>query len=70
MGEHCVVSVEEVDEKGDFWTSKVEPLKLDERGVVSNWPKGFLDDDENETKALMKALYGDRFKEEEDARHE
>ena len=63
------VDAEPVNEKGDIWTSKIERLKMDDRGVVSNWPDGFLDDDEKESKALMRALYGNRFTEEE-ADHE
>lgn len=65
------VDTEPVDGRQYIWTSKVEPLQMDERGVVSNWPEGFLDDDEKETKALMRALYGDRFaREDEAADHE
>lgn len=66
------VDTERVDVRQDIWTSKVEPLQMDEGGVVSNWPEGFLDDDEKETKALMRALYGDRFagEDEEGADHE
>lgn len=64
------VSTQKADGEGDIWTSKVEPLKIED-GVISNWPEGFLDDDEKETKALMRALYGDRFTgEEEEVDHE
>jgi hypothetical protein len=47
----------------DTWTSRIERLRL-ENGRVVNWPEGFLDDDENETQALMKVIYGGRLTEE------
>jgi hypothetical protein len=55
------VDTEKVNEENNVWTSKIEPLNMDNRGCISNWPKGFLDDDERETQALMRAMYGDRF---------
>jgi len=51
------VDAEPVDEKGDIWTSKIERLKLNDRGEISNWPEGFLDDDEKETEALFMAKF-------------
>jgi len=47
-------------------SATLKSIKLDERGIVENWPEGFLDDDEKETKALMRTLYGDRLAEEEE----
>lgn len=57
-----------VDENGDIWTSKVEQIKRD--GLISNWPKGFLDDDVRESEDLMRAMYGKRDLENEEVDHE
>lgn len=43
----------------DIWTSVLEPLRIDNTTGI-NWPDGFLDDDEKETKALMRARYKDQ----------
>ena len=31
---------------------------IDDRGRVSNWPKGFMDDDVREARRLLDAMYG------------
>ena len=48
------VDEEQVEGK-DIWTSKIDRLWLNERGQISNWPKGFLDADEQEAEALLSA---------------
>jgi len=53
------VDEEQVEGK-DIWTSKIDRLWLDNQGAISNWPKGFLDDDVLESEALMRAMYGTR----------
>jgi len=64
------VDTEPVDEKGGIWTSKVEQIKRDERGLISNWPIGFLDDDVRESEDLMRAMYGKRDLENKEGDHE
>ncbi len=54
------VSTEPADEKNDIWTSKVDPLLLNDRGEICNWPEGFMDDDEKETEALFMAKIGEQ----------
>lgn len=41
-----------------YRTSKLEPLEVDDRGRVKNWPTGFMDDDIRESRSLMEATYG------------
>lgn len=48
------VDEEQVEGK-DIWTSKIDRLWLNEQGQISNWPKGFLDADEQEAEALLSA---------------
>lgn len=50
-------------EEERFWTAVAEPLKMDRRGRIVNWPAGFLDDDEKESMALLRAMYGSRIDE-------
>lgn len=38
--------------------SKLERLQVNDRGQVSNWPKGFMDDDVKEARRLLDAIYG------------
>lgn len=51
------VDEEQVEGK-DIWTAKIDRLWLNEQGAISNWPKGFLDDDVLESEALLRAMYG------------
>lgn len=38
--------------------SIIERLQVNDRGQVSNWPKGFLDDDVRESRRLLDVMYG------------
>jgi predicted ATPase len=38
--------------------SKLDHLQVNDRGQVSNWPKGFMDDDVREARRLLDAMYG------------
>jgi hypothetical protein len=52
-------------DQGETWTkglqathSEVERIKIDERGRVSNWPPGFLDESVSEARLLLDLMYG------------
>lgn len=38
--------------------STLTPLQVNDRGQVSNWPKGFMDDDVREARRLLDVMYG------------
>jgi predicted ATPase len=59
------VDVEQVEGK-KIRTSKIDRLWLNEQGAVSNWPKGFLNDDVREAEALMRSMYGMRIQAEDE----
>ena len=41
---------------GNCW-SQLTPLKVDDRGRISNWPLGFMDDDVKESRRLIETMY-------------
>lgn len=47
-----------VDGKEGYRFARIEQVKVDERGRVSNWPPGFLDDDVKESRRLLDIVYG------------
>ena len=49
--------------------SILEPLRINDRGQIENWPVGFLDDDIKESRRLFEVMYGalPEHKAEEDA---
>jgi hypothetical protein len=55
------VRVDEVEEDGGsrrFKHSVVKPISLNDRGQITNWPDGFLDEDIGESQRLMDVMYG------------
>lgn len=38
--------------------SSLDPIAVNERGQISNWPRGFMDDDVKESRRLLDNLYG------------
>jgi ABC-type transport system involved in cytochrome c biogenesis ATPase subunit len=38
--------------------STLNPIRMDERGRISNWPEGFLNDDVRESQRLLDIMYG------------
>jgi predicted ATPase len=38
--------------------SEVKAIEIDERGRVSNWPPGFLDESVSEARLLLDLMYG------------
>jgi energy-coupling factor transporter ATP-binding protein EcfA2 len=55
VGINFVDSSEEVH---GYRTSKLEPLTVDDRGGVQNWPDGFMDADIREARRLLDITYG------------
>lgn len=53
-------SLDDRDKDGSFPYpySTLHRLQIDDRGQVSNWPKGFMDDDVREARRLLDAMYG------------
>lgn len=53
-------SLDDRDKDGSFPFpySTLRRLQIDDRGQVSNWPKGFMDDDVREARRLLDAMYG------------
>lgn len=49
-----------------FYGSRLEPIRMDDRGRIANWPVGFLDDDVREAQRLMDVMYGEPSQEEEE----
>jgi energy-coupling factor transporter ATP-binding protein EcfA2 len=45
-------------EETAFRRSIISPICVDERGRISNWPSGFLDDDVRESQRLLGIMYG------------
>lgn len=41
-----------------FLGSSIEPIQMDSRGRIANWPVGFLDEDVRESQRLMDIMYG------------
>ncbi|MBW3596870.1 MAG: DUF3696 domain-containing protein, partial [Planctomycetes bacterium] len=41
-----------------FTYSTLEPVEIDNRGRIANWPPGFLDDDVRESRRLLDVMYG------------
>ena len=39
-------------------SSVLEPIRINDRGQVENWPEGFMDDDVKESRRLLDAMYG------------
>jgi len=54
------------DGPSGYQYSSLEPIQINERGQVHNWPKGFMDDDVRESRRLMAAAYGPPPEDEED----
>ena len=54
------------NERTPFFYSNVEPLRVNNRGQIENWPDGFLDDDVAESQRLLDIMYGGRGEEEDD----
>ena len=44
--------------KNRFAGSSLAPIAFDSRGRITNWPKGFLDEDILESQRLMEIMYG------------
>ncbi len=42
----------------EFHGSSLEQLKVDSKGRIANWPKGFLDEDLHESQRLLDIMYG------------
>lgn len=41
-----------------FVGSTLEPIRINKKGHISNWPEGFLDDDVRESQRLLDIMYG------------
>jgi hypothetical protein len=52
--EICFVALEK---KAKLPWSQLTPLKVDDRGRISNWPPGFMDDDVKESRRLIETMY-------------
>ncbi len=49
-----------------YASSRIEVIKIDERGRIRNWPAGFMDDDVRESRRLLDIMYGPTPEEEEE----
>lgn len=49
-----------------FRFTRLSPIQTDERGRISNWPEGFLDDDVKESQRLLDIMYGGGGEEDDD----
>lgn len=56
---HKILQIQKTGKTIDELTSVLEPVKINERGRISNWPKGFLDEDILESRRLIDAMYGE-----------
>lgn len=50
-------SLRNVPASEEFVSSVLEPIAVDSRGNVSNWPPGFMEDDVRESRRLIQAMY-------------
>lgn len=46
------------EDAGSFSYAVAEPMKIDDRGQIENWPEGFLDESLKEADRMLDALYG------------
>ncbi len=58
LKESVTVELPDDGSASTFYASRIEPLKVDENGRISNWPPGFLDEDVAEARRLMEIMYG------------
>ena len=50
----------------EFLSSSLQPVRVDDKGRIANWPEGFLDEDVRESQRLMDVMYGHDGEEDDD----
>lgn len=65
LGDKRLATSHEAEEL--FLGSTLEPIRINEKGQISNWPEGFLDEDVRESQRLLDIMYGHSEENDDDA---